>query len=63
MTNEELAEEWWAANCDPDCAERTACEKVGGIGHFQCGTCPEHNRPRHHCGCVLGAAGVTGSPE
>ena len=38
--------------CAPDCAERTACPVVGEPGHWQCGTCPEHQRPRHHCGCL-----------
>ena len=38
--------------CAPDCAERTACPVVGEPGHWQCGTCPEHQGPRHHCGCL-----------
>lgn len=38
--------------CPPDCQERTNCPIVGGVGHWFCGTCPEHDQPRHHCGCA-----------
>lgn len=39
------------AGCD--CAERIACKKAGSIGHFQCGVCFDHNKPRFLCGCLL----------
>lgn len=39
-------------DCAPDCDERTTCPKVGGLGHYQCGVCPKHDEPRHHCGCL-----------
>lgn len=41
--------------CAPDCAERALCPKVGVPGHWQCGVCPKHNAPRHHCGCFAPA--------
>lgn len=41
--------------CDPtdpmDCEERATCPQAGESGHTSCGTCPEHQRPRHTCGC------------
>lgn len=39
-------------DCAPDCQERTECPDAGKIGHWQCGHCPDHDKPRHHCGCV-----------
>lgn len=39
--------------CSPDCDQRTDCSIVGEIGHFQCGVCPDHHQPRHHCGCTV----------
>jgi hypothetical protein len=41
--------------CAPDCAERTGCTVIGGLGHFQCGYCQDHQKPRHHCGCIVAA--------
>ena len=35
-----------------DDLERANCQKVGEIGHFQCGICDEHNKPRFMCGCI-----------
>lgn len=46
--------------CDPndpmDCAERAACEQAGLAGHTFCGTCAEHGRARHACGCAAALA-------
>lgn len=39
-------------DCAPDCAARTHCTIVGKPGHWQCGSCPVHGKPRHHCGCI-----------
>lgn len=39
------------ANCAPDCGERDTCPDAGGTGHHYCGHCPDHDKPRHHCGC------------
>lgn len=37
------------AECAPDCLERAEC--VTHTQYTYCGMCPEHNRPRHDCGC------------
>jgi len=34
-----------------DDLERTNCSRVGMIGHWFCGVCPDHNKPRFVCGC------------
>lgn len=39
--------------CAPDCAERITCPTVGGLGHFACGWCAVHDKPRHKCGCIV----------
>lgn len=38
---------------DNDDLERTNCKKIGEVGHFQCGVCPDHNKPRFKCGCII----------
>lgn len=35
-----------------DDLERVNCNKVGDVGHRQCGVCPEHDKPRFICGCM-----------
>ena len=35
-----------------DCEERINCKEVGLPGHYQCGICEEHKRPRFECGCL-----------
>lgn len=42
-------------DCAPDCDERAACTSPG-FGHSQCGRCPTHNQPRHHCGCLAASS-------
>lgn len=37
--------------CDPDCMERGECTLPVWHGHMWCGMCPDHDRPRHDCGC------------
>lgn len=39
-------------DCAPDCEERAMCERAGEIGHWQCGMCPDCNKPVHHCGHI-----------
>ncbi len=34
-----------------DDLERCNCNLVGNIGHWSCGICLEHNKPRFECGC------------
>lgn len=36
-----------------DDLDRVNCPKAGEMGHWQCGWCEEHDRPRFMCGCVL----------
>lgn len=33
--------------------ERISCPHVGDFGHWFCGVCPEHQRPRPECGCAV----------
>lgn len=35
-----------------DDLERTNCASVGAVGHFHCGWCADHDRPRFVCGCL-----------
>ena len=33
--------------------ERATCALAGSFGHFMCGTCTDHGRPRFECGCAV----------
>jgi hypothetical protein len=35
-----------------DDLERVNCNRVGELGHWQCGVCPDHDKPRFECGCL-----------
>jgi|HubBroStandDraft_6_1064221.scaffolds.fasta_scaffold554497_2 hypothetical protein len=32
--------------------DRASCAAAGTVGHWQCGWCDEHNKPRFICGCL-----------
>jgi len=32
---------------------RANCPRVGGIGHYTCGICSDHEKPRFVCGCIV----------
>lgn len=36
-----------------DDLDRVNCPKAGETGHWQCGWCEVHDKPRFMCGCVL----------
>lgn len=36
-----------------DDLQRVNCDLAGESGHWQCGLCEEHDKPRFLCGCVL----------
>lgn len=36
-----------------DDLERVNCDKAGEFGHFMCGICAEHTKPRFECGCMV----------
>jgi len=40
--------------CKPvqDDLKRVNCNTVGTIGHFSCGVCRKHKKPRFMCGCL-----------
>lgn len=38
---------------EDDDLERTNCEKQGEFGHYSCGWCRGHLKPRFVCGCIL----------
>lgn len=35
-----------------DDLQRLNCPTVEGLGHWQCGLCPDHNKARFECGCL-----------
>ena len=35
-----------------DDLERSNCTHSGEPGHFMCGWCDSHDKPRHICGCI-----------
>lgn len=37
-----------------DDLERVNCDMVGRIGHWSCGWCDTHDKPRFQCGCLVG---------
>jgi hypothetical protein len=32
--------------------DRASCAAAGTVGHWQCGWCDQHNKPRFICGCL-----------
>ena len=38
---------------EQDDLERANCEQAGTIGHWSCGWCVKHDKPRFMCGCLL----------
>jgi len=38
-----------------DDMERTNCTLAGRLGHYNCGWCKEHQKPRFICGCIYRA--------
>lgn len=38
---------------DQDDLHRCNCDKAGELGHWFCGWCQEHDKPRFMCGCLL----------
>ena len=35
-----------------DDIERVVCQSVGQHGHYSCGVCLKHKKPRYVCGCL-----------
>lgn len=31
---------------------RVTCPYAGQVGHYSCGICPKHRKPRYVCGCL-----------
>jgi hypothetical protein len=49
------ADEFWQRfGCVPlqDDLQRANCPEAGQVGHYQCGVCRKHDRPRFMCGCI-----------
>lgn len=44
---------WCGSETECDCEERINCDKVGETGHYNCGICSIHNKPRFQCGCLI----------
>lgn len=53
MTKEEYKKLFGSEPIQDD-LDRVNCQEVGKIGHFQCGICSEHDKPRFQCGCFNG---------
>lgn len=51
MTEEEFKKRFGRAP-EQDDLHRVNCEQPGTLGHFMCGVCPEHQKPRFMCGCL-----------
>lgn len=43
---------------EQDDLQRANCTESGKVGHYMCGVCPKHDKPRFVCGCVVEAAPV-----
>ena len=37
---------------EDDDLERCNCNQAGEVGHYSCGWCYEHDKPRFVCGCL-----------
>lgn len=46
-----------------DDLERLNCDQEGDLGHFHCGYCEEHSKPRFVCGCWVSEGIVHRSPS
>ena len=42
----------WCNDTGCDCDARSKCISAGCPGHWFCGWCPEHDKPRSVCGCL-----------
>ena len=51
MNAEEFEEKVGRAPIHDD-LERVNCPDAGELGHWYCGWCPEHDKPRFECGCL-----------
>jgi len=49
---DEFVERFGFAPVDDD-IDRVNCSNVGATGHYQCGVCPLHDKPRFSCGCLV----------
>lgn len=38
-----------------DDLDRVNCPLTGSIGHWSCGWCGQHDKPRFECGCLVRA--------
>lgn len=44
---------------EDDDLQRVNCEVAGTTGHWQCGWCWTHNKPRFECACFLNDRGTS----
>jgi len=52
MTAEEFKDRFGREPEDDD-LDRVNCKEVGTLGHWFCGVCETHNKPRFECGCMI----------
>ena len=52
MTEDQFQVLWDCCPKDDD-MERVNCSITGTYGHYQCGICPKHKKPRFMCGCII----------
>ena len=56
----------WCPHCDTrrtsgcDCRDRIFCSQAGMLGHWTCGWCEKHARPRFQCACPFRGHGEQG---
>ncbi len=51
LTTEEFAQRFGFAPENDD-LDRVNCKDAGSLGHWSCGICSTHNKPRFICGCL-----------
>lgn len=60
MTAEEFEQRTGQAPRQDD-LERVNCNTAGEVGHYLCGWCAKHDKPRFICGCLVMVTG--GAPS
>lgn len=52
MITEEQFKKQFGIEPEQDDLDRVNCTKAGNAGHWSCGVCDKHNKPRFICGCL-----------
>jgi hypothetical protein len=52
MINTNEFEKRFGCKAERDDLDRVNCSHAGSVGHYHCGVCSIHNKPRFMCGCL-----------